>query len=183
VFHLNLNSQSHSKPRESALVRSATLADLPSLLVLERQCPTAAHWSEQQYEKLFHPAAESPINLVLVADFIGEVCSPPDSTTSSTANHGIRAFLVARHIAPEWELENIVVAPQARRTGLGTQLLATLFERARKSSSQSVFLEVRESNAAARSLYEKAGFRLTAFRQSYYTNPREDAAVYTHGLD
>jgi ribosomal-protein-alanine N-acetyltransferase len=41
-----------------------------------------------------------------------------------------------------------------------------------------VFLEVRESNSAARTLYEKAGFEATGLRKSYYANPVEDAVLY-----
>ena len=174
---MNLNSQSRGKPRESALIRPAVHADIPFLIALERQCATAAHWTEQQYEDLFQPGPNSPTRLVLVADRIREGFLIPESATHKAGSH-IRAFLVARHIAPEWELENIVVAPEARRTGLGTQLLAALLAEARKTNSQSVFLEVRESNAAARSLYQTAGFQLTARRKSYYANPNEDAVLY-----
>jgi [ribosomal protein S18]-alanine N-acetyltransferase len=86
--------------------------------------------------------------------------------------------LVARHLAPEWELENIVVAPSARRQGLGNRLLNALLAAARETHSASVFLEVRESNSAARTLYEKAGFKQTGRRKSYYTDPLEDAVLY-----
>jgi ribosomal-protein-alanine N-acetyltransferase len=176
---LNLNSESRGKPTKSTLLRPAAPADIPCLLQLERQCATAAHWTEQQYEEIFQPGANSPNRLVLVADRIPEGFSIPNSATHSMASSYILGFLVASHVAPEWELENIVVAADARRTGLGTQLLAALLAQARETNSQSVFLEVRESNAAARSLYEKAGFQLTARRKSYYINPLENAAVYT----
>ena len=85
---------------------------------------------------------------------------------------------MAQHLAPEWELENIVVAPAARRKGLGKRLLEALLAAARETNSRSVFLEVRASNAAARSLYEKAGFEPTGRRKSYYTNSAEDAVLY-----
>ncbi len=41
-----------------------------------------------------------------------------------------------------------------------------------------VHLEVRESNLAARRLYEKAGFLLDKRRPAYYRNPEEDALLY-----
>jgi ribosomal-protein-alanine N-acetyltransferase len=53
-----------------------------------------------------------------------------------------------------------------------------LLSAARETNSDSVFLEVRESNVAARSLYEKAGFEQEGRRKSYYTNPMEDAVLY-----
>lgn len=85
---------------------------------------------------------------------------------------------MALRIAAEWELENIVIVPAERRRGLANQLLEVLVAAARSTNSESLFLEVRESNLAARSLYEKAGFQLTGSRKSYYSNPPEDAVLY-----
>ena len=90
----------------------------------------------------------------------------------------IAGFLVARHLAPEWELENIVVSPSSQRRGIGKALLRTLLLRARDADNGAVFLEVRESNAAARGLYESAGFRQAGKRKCYYLNPLEDAVLY-----
>ena len=87
-------------------------------------------------------------------------------------------FLVAAHVSPDWELENVVVASTARRQGLGKALLGALLAAAAETNSASVFLEVREANHAARSLYEAAGFRITSRRKSYYNNPQEDAILY-----
>jgi [ribosomal protein S18]-alanine N-acetyltransferase len=81
-------------------------------------------------------------------------------------------------LPPDWELENIAIAPQERRKGLGKYLLEALLAAARRSNSVGVFLEVRESNTAARSFYQKAGFEQTGRRRSYYANPVEDAVLY-----
>ena len=91
-------------------------------------------------------------------------------------------FLVARRVVSEWELENIVVAPEVRRKGCGQRLLDALLVHAANTNSDSIFLEVRESNAAARALYHRAGFRQTGQRKSYYTNPAEDAILYVRKL-
>jgi ribosomal-protein-alanine acetyltransferase len=146
-------------------IRSATVADIPSIIKLELQSATAGHWTEKQYRQAFQRG--EPTRLVLVAE---------DSETSPAG------FLVAQHLAAEWELENIVVAPTARRKGTGKRLLDALLQSAKKANSTAVFLEVRESNAAARSLYEKAGFERTGRRKSYYTNPSEDAILYRLAL-
>jgi [ribosomal protein S18]-alanine N-acetyltransferase len=138
---------------------------------MERACATAAHWTEQQYLQMLQPSEQEPERLVLVAEL-------PLTTPHRDAISRIAGFSVARHVSPEWELENIVVAPAARRRGIGRQLLDALLTTARKTNSTSVFLEVRESNAAARGLYEKLGFRQTGRRHSYYSNPSEDALLY-----
>ena len=141
-------------------IRPATLADIPSMMRLDRQSPAAAHWTDEQYRQAFQ--GEGPDRLLLVAE----------------SSLDILGFLVARHLPPEWELENIVVAPTSRRKGLGKRLLDALLSAARKTSSSAIFLEVRESNAPARTLYENAGFEQTGRRKSYYANPVEDAILY-----
>lgn len=74
-----------------------------------------------------------------------------------------------------------MVVPAARRKGLGRQLLDALLAAAHKTDSESVFLEVRESNAAARKFYNKAGFQQIGRRKSYYTDPPDDAILYRCG--
>ena len=136
-------------------------------MTLERQSSTATHWPESEYRQAIASEATTVRRLVLVAQ--------------SVSTEGIRlilGFLVARRIGPEWELENIVIDPAARRRGLGKQLLEALLAEARETSSEAVFLEVRESNAAARALYISAGFQETGRRKSYYSNPPEDAILY-----
>ncbi len=143
-------------------IRAATFADIPSIVNLERQSPTAGHWTEEQYRHAFQPGGATRLVLVGAEDL---EASP-------------LGFLVAQRLAPDWELENIVVAPAARRKGLGKRLLHELLVAAKKTNSTAVFLEVRESNAAARTLYETAGFEQTGRRKSYYKNPPEDAVLY-----
>jgi ribosomal-protein-alanine acetyltransferase len=91
-------------------------------------------------------------------------------------------------LAPgEAQLLNLSVVPDARRGGLGSELLAQFLDDARRLGAEQVFLEVRESNVAAISLYERAGFVAVARRESYYPaasegTRREDALVMRHGL-
>ena len=54
----------------------------------------------------------------------------------------------------------------------------SLLRLAREASAARVFLEVRESNQAARGLYSKLGFRETGSRPAYYSHPVEDAITY-----
>ena len=104
-------------PRNIVQIRLATLADVPCMMLLERQSATAGHWTEDQYRQALE--SESTKRLVLVIE--SSPTTPPSDAATS-----ILGFLVAQHIAPEWELENIVVAPTARRKGLGKRLLQHL---------------------------------------------------------
>lgn len=151
-------------------IRHATFDDIPRLLELERLAAEAAHWTKQHYCEALTPDGGQPERLFLIVEgFAGE---------DADQRGAIIAFLVARHLASEWELENIVVAANSRRKGIAVQLLNFLLEYALETHSTSVFLEVRESNTAARSLYERFGFQESGRRKSYYGNPQEDAIVY-----
>jgi len=150
------------------------------MLDLERQCPAAAHWSQRQYEDLF--GGDGPRRFVLVFDepAKGSIRGPESQleSTSSRAVPRTLGFLIAREISPEWELENVVVAPACRRRGLATRLLNALLDRARETNSERMFLEVRESNHAARAFYTRLGFEESGRRKLYYANPPEDAVLY-----
>jgi ribosomal-protein-alanine N-acetyltransferase len=159
--------ESSSKPL--AHIRRATNGDLPRILLIEHSAPKAAHWSVADYEIALTSA--SPPRLLLVAEIERQV----------------EGFLVARSAyASEWEIENVVVAETARRSGVGVSLLEIFLEQARaqKQPDQAltIHLEVRESNLAARRLYEKSGFRLDTSRTKYYCNPEEDALLYSLSL-
>jgi len=86
----------------------------------------------------------------------------------------IAGFLVSRSVADkEREILNIAVHPDFRRFHIATDLL-----RAELSLHPGVhFLEVRESNAAARRLYEGLGFQAVGARPEYYDNPTETGIV------
>ncbi len=152
-------------------IRKATADDIPSIMSLSRASVTAAHWTEQQYRDLLSPAAKVH-RLAIVAEVALEVPNP------SGPERGLLGFLIARFLTPECELENIVVSPTARRRGIGKHLLDALLLAARETNSEAVFLEVRESNHAARAFYEQVGFKRDGRRKSYYSNPSEDAILY-----
>lgn len=154
-------------PDSTISVRLATIDDVRDMLNLERQSASASHWSEVQYEQSIRSAADETYRrLVLVAH------------QAAQNKLAVLGFLVARHLSPEWELENIVVSSACQRQGIGRSLLEVLVTRARETSGDAISLEVRESNAPARALYGSAGFRQTGRRKSYYANPLEDAILY-----
>ena len=147
------------------------------MIALERATPHAAHWSEEQYRALFLAGTREWQEIVLVAE--GTLNSSSAEDHSAETRLG---FLAARCVGSEWELENIVVAASARRMGIGKRLLDALLAEAVKTQNAAVFLEVRESNVAARSLYEKTGFQKAGRRNSYYKDPPEDAILYRFDL-
>ena len=140
-------------------IRPATPADVPAMMALERRAVTAAHWSESDYLRLFLPFGDR-LALVLEEEEV------------------VEGFIVASGVGTEWEIENIAVAGPARRRGLGAHLLVELLDQARAAGARNIFLEVRESNRAARALYEKWAFVESGRRKCYYHQPDEDAILY-----
>lgn len=145
----------------SVAIRSARLNDVPAILALERRSPGAAHWTSEQYCTLVGGG------IVLVAEDAGALCG----------------FICAQTVAGDWEMENLVVASEFLRRGIGDKLVGELIRRAKSEAAAAILLEVRESNRAARGLYEKRGFREVGRRRGYYGNPVEDAILYALRLD
>jgi ribosomal protein S18 acetylase RimI-like enzyme len=86
----------------------------------------------------------------------------------------IAGFVVSRQVADkEREILNVAVHSDFRRLGIATQLLRD--EMANHPGAH--FLEVRESNIAARRLYEGLGFQVVGARPGYYENPNETGIV------
>ena len=84
---------------------------------------------------------------------------------------------MAHHAADEGEILNLGVAPAHRRCGVGRALAIATLEQLSAAGVRQVFLEVRESNVAARRLYEALGFREVGRRDGYYRRPREAAVI------
>jgi polysaccharide biosynthesis protein PslH len=83
-------------------------------------------------------------------------------------------FVVSRQVAEqEREILNVAVHPEFRRLRIASELLQTEITR----HAGTHFLEVRESNAAARQLYERLGFQVVGTRPEYYENPTETGIV------
>jgi ribosomal-protein-alanine N-acetyltransferase len=91
--------------------------------------------------------------------------------------HGGRivAYGVLMHAPGEAQILNVTVAPQARRQGLGRDLVRRFLRDAETFGADQVFLEVRASNAAAIGLYRGEGFIPVARRAGYYPAPAPDA--------
>lgn len=141
-------------------VRWGVPEDLERLLEIALHSATAARWPRQEYAKLFTPETGQE-RVLLVVEEDGQVMG----------------FVVGRAVEGEWEIENIAVSGTARRRGLGSHLLGEFLNLMRRRGGHTVFLEVRESNMAARKLYEKWAFLETGRRKGYYQDPPEDALV------
>src|SRR5688572_23644267 len=83
-------------------------------------------------------------------------------------------YSIAWQLADEAELANLAVAPDARGAGIGRTLLDDLLRTIETRGGATVYLEVRDSNTAARALYTSRRFEEVGRRKGYYDKPRED---------
>ena len=94
----------------------------------------------------------------------------------------VLGYVVAWFVVDEAEIANLAVSDEARRSGIGARLLDFAVAAADQRQCRVVFLEVRESNAAARALYASRGFEVAGRRSKYYRKPVEDALVLRRGM-
>src|SRR2546423_14942018 len=80
-------------------------------------------------------------------------------------------------VVDELHINNLAVAPTARRAGVASALLTRALVDGVAAGATRATLEVRRSNEPARQLYERFGFGVAGVRRGYYTQPIEDAIV------
>ena len=136
-----------------------TAAHLPAVAALEKVCFPTDPWSEA----LFRAALDNPRVCPLLVR--GE-------------DGSILGYAVLSAVLDEGNLDNIAVAPYARRQGIADTLLSALTAFGREHLA-CLMLEVRASNVPAIALYEKHGFIAVGRRKNYYDAPREDAILMT----
>jgi ribosomal-protein-alanine N-acetyltransferase len=142
--------------RAPIVLRPARDADIDAVLAIEH-----ASFGDPWNRMAFVDLIDDPRVAFLIADEGGEV----------------RGYVVAWFVLDEGEIGNLAVASEARREGVGARLLDGAIAAVRKSDVDTLYLEVRDSNAAARALYASRGFIEVGRRRDYYRKPKEDALV------
>ena len=130
-------------------MREATPDDLRALVALELACFDA-------------PWPPSAVSAALDGGTGGAWISDSGDT-----------YLLGTHVLDEFTIDRIATHPAARRTGRGRALLRDVLTTIRERGVCTVFLEVRASNVAARTLYDSHGFTVSRRRRDYY-GPGED---------
>lgn len=145
---------------EAPILRTLGPGDLDELCRLEALCFTDPWSRDSLAEELDNPLAVY---------------------TGLGRGSALLGYVGTRRVLDEWEIVNVAVDPAFRREHLGSRLLEAVLGEARDRAVRRIFLEVRESNAPARGLYEKYGFRPIARRKNYYDHPVENAIVMAWG--
>jgi ribosomal-protein-alanine acetyltransferase len=140
-----------------AVIRAFRPDDAAGLASILRDSPEAANWTKASYREWMN----SPGAVAFVTEGDGRVIG----------------FIIGRQMADEAEVLNVAVAPLVRRKGQGGALLKAALDEFRAHGASRVYLEVRESNLAARAFYTKHGFSQAGKRLNYYRKPEEAAIV------
>lgn len=140
-------------------VRPITENDIKKIVELEKQC-------------FSHPMSEENAkSFLLGGNGIAFVCFETENEENLCAYGG------ALCVFDEAQVLNIATSPHHRRRGLGRAMTEILVKAAHEKGALTMTLEVRESNVAARNLYESIGFYEIGRIKKYYTLPTEDALV------
>lgn len=148
-------------PIAAVAVRPALPSDLGRVLEIERRS-FADPWSAEAFG--------SALALSHLRFLVAERAREPEAPE-------LLGYVVAMAAGDEGEIADIAVSPAARRGGVGGILLRRMVEVLVAAGVRSLYLEVRESNTAARALYESEGFAPVGRRRGYYRNPLEDALL------
>jgi ribosomal-protein-alanine N-acetyltransferase len=141
-----------------ATLVDAARAHVPEVAAIEHAC-----FSDPWSEASFRQAVDNPGVFFRVA--------------TEGAGGPVVGYVVAWFAAGEGEIANVAVAPSARGRGIGGMLLDAALAAAAENGAEALYLDVRESNARARALYDSRGFVEVGRRRRYYRRPSEDAIV------
>ncbi|MBQ4473998.1 MAG: ribosomal protein S18-alanine N-acetyltransferase [Lachnospiraceae bacterium] len=130
--------------------------DLPRVLEIEE-----ASFSDPWSEAGFADAMKAP----------GAMC------TVAARGEKIEGYAIFYTVMDEAQLLNVAIAPEARGQKIGERMLVIAMQKLEMRGIRHFYLEVRESNEAARALYTKIGFGEDGIRRDFYEKPREDAVL------
>ncbi len=137
-------------------------ADLDEIAAIEREVPSP--WSRDSLERE------------------GQVANGLQLVVEDKDSSKILGWCCARLVGPEAELLKISVIRVRRRSGIASRLIAGLLRGLSARGVATLFLEVRSGNLPARQFYGKHGFREIGLRKKYYSQPDEDAVLFTKDL-
>lgn len=138
------------------IIRRMKEEDAPQVALIE-----ADNFSVPWSEKSFREAAVKTETIYVVAEEDGEILG----------------YAGAWCVFGEADITNVCVRKVSRKQGIGTRMLQFLIEEGVNVKIKTFFLEVRESNSAAISLYEKFGFLKIGIRKNFYEKPVENGIV------
>ena len=114
--------------------------------------------------------------------FIEEMNNPISNLWGLSLHNILAGYICFWMYESEIQLLNVAVHPEQRNKGIGHHLLKKMIQMGIARDIRNIWLEVRPSNIAARSLYGKLGFEALGRRPGYYRDTHEDAIVMALAL-
>lgn len=144
------------------MIRKAVKSDVPGVLEIEKDL-----FSDPWDKRLFEDAIEAEDKHFFVAEEADKLAG----------------YVIFEKVLDEGHITNLAVAKEYQKHGTGTNLVNCVIELARQEKLKEIFLEVRESNEAAKVLYSKFGFKEVGRRKRYYPKANEDALIFRLNLE
>jgi len=116
------------------------------------------------------------------AAFLHEIHKPYALNLVLLVGKRLAGYLCLNFVFDEGHILNLAVHADFRRKGLATRLMQDGLIELKQKGCRFIYLEVRVSNQAAQSFYERFGFKTVGLRIKYYTNPIEDAVLMMRHL-
>ena len=140
------------------IIRTAEKKDIEDIARIENSC-FSVPWSLDAIEQ---EICENKLAKFFIA------CDGEDNVVG---------FIGIWTLIDECQINKVAVLPEKRKLGIGKAILNHVLELTREQGIKSWYLEVRESNIAAKALYKSAGFSSVGIRKGYYVEPIEDAVL------
>lgn len=132
---------------------------IPAVALLEKECFGECAWSENSLKESLQADGAN----FFVALYDGEVAG----------------YVGMNTVLDEGYITNVAVGGKFRRKGIANRLISRLDGCMSEKNLSFISLEVRVSNNAAISLYEKHGYKNVGKRKDFYRLPTEDAYIMT----
>ena len=143
--------------KDNILVRPMAIADVDGVMAVEKDS-FSTPWSRSAFEE---ELAQNRLARYIVAEEDGQV----------VGYAGMWLVINEAHVT------NVAVSGSRRGEGIGRLLMEALMKLARDEGMESMTLEVRVSNEAAKALYYQLGFVSAGIRKNYYSETKEDALI------
>ena len=147
---------------------------------MDYQLIPLAHEHLGQAAEIERLCFSDPWSEKMLAEHLANPCSLTLAAVGDTGR--LLGYVGLLAVVDEGYITNVAVRPDCCRQGVAGGLLDALEAQGKERELAFLTLEVRQSNAPARALYEKLGYLQAGLRRNYYENPREDAIIMTKTL-
>jgi len=151
----------------NVIIRRMRAEDLQAVVAID-QASFSLPWPARSFQFELN---ENPNSRLWVAE-----------VTDAEGQPAVAGLLVLWKILDEGHIATVAVSAAYRRLGVGRKLLAAALLSAAQEGVTRSFLEVRASNTAAQTLYQRFGYIVEGVRRRYYKDNQEDAlqmSLYT----